>query len=131
MKPMAYSPHVILGPATAGSERARDERHSTMPPSRFQHHGGKLEDNGLERARLLPPQCPTTTWLYYKPRSCGQACGMKAPIAASTRICTRTVLRARASSWPCGSWCRLPLAQASPSRAQYVNGCVDFRGWGG
>jgi hypothetical protein len=40
------------------------------------------------------------------------ACGMKAPIAASTRICSRNVLRARASSWPCRSWCKLPLAQA-------------------
>ena len=40
------------------------------------------------------------------------ASGMDAPIAASTRICSRNVLRARASSWPCSSWCRLPLAHA-------------------
>src|SRR5215472_15394454 len=35
-----------------------------------------------------------------------------APIAASTRICNRNVLRARASSCPCSSWWRLPLAHA-------------------
>jgi hypothetical protein len=94
-------------PASAAAQAAVPATNSRLgrrysgrsPRAASSHSTAKIANNTAAAMANAAPRAPP-------------AWEMKAPIATSTRICSRNVLRPRASSWPCSSWWRLPLSQA-------------------